>query len=124
MQEELYKQFILDLYRNPLNKKVLDDFDIEKRGLNPLCGDDITVRVKFDNEKIKEIGWQGDGCAISQAAMSLLSDEMIGKNKEEIEKITDQDIYELLGIEISYTRKKCATLGLDTIKKSLTQSKF
>ena len=122
MQKELYKQFILDLYRNPLNKKELEDFDMEERGLNPLCGDDITVRIKFDNDKIKEIGWQGDGCAISQAAVSLLSDELVGKSSGEVEKMTEQDIYELLGIEISYTRKKCANLGLDTIKKSLSQS--
>lgn len=122
MQEELYKQFILDLYRNPLNKKELENFDLEERGLNPLCGDDITVRIKLDNNnKIKEIGWQGDGCAISQAAVSLLTDEMVGKSRVEIENMAKKDIYNLLGIEISYTRKKCANLGLSTIKKAINK---
>lgn len=124
MEDEIYRQFILDLYKNPLNKKKLEDFDVEEKGLNPSCGDEIIVQIKFsENGNIKDIGYQGDGCAISQASASLITDEIKGKKIEEILKFTEKEIFDLLGKEIIYTRKKCAMLSLDTIKKALKYEK-
>lgn len=118
--DNLYKEFILDLYRNPLNKKKLEDFDVEHKELNPLCGDEISIQIKFDKDKVVDIGHQGDGCAISQAVVSLLTDEVKGKTKKQILRLTEKDIYDLLGIEeVIYTRKKCALLGLKTIQKAI-----
>ena len=118
----MYREVILDLYRHPLNKKVLADFDVEHREYNPVCGDDITVRIKFDERgSVADIGHQGIGCAISQAAVSLLTEGVKGKNKEEIEKIGEKDVYDLLGFEVMYTRQKCAMLGLFAIQKATNE---
>lgn len=116
--DELYKEMILDLYKNPLNKKVLFEYDAKQKELNPTCGDEIEICIKFDaSGKVQDIGHQGQGCAISQAAVSLLTEEIKGKTKEEIQSMTEKDILEMLQIPISHTRIKCATLGLKTVKK-------
>ncbi len=118
MEEEIYKELILELYRNPLNKKALLEYDAVQKEFNPSCGDEIEIFVKFDKAgKVLDIGHQGQGCAISQAAVSLLSEEVKGKTKEEIQDMTEKDILEMLQIPISHTRIKCATLGLKTLKK-------
>ncbi len=119
MDDAIYKEMILDLYKNPLNKKALLDYDAIQKEFNPSCGDEIEVQIKFDGDKIKDIGHQGVGCAISQAAVSLLTEEIKGKTKQEIQNMTEQDIIQLLQIPISHTRIKCATLGLKTVKKCL-----
>ena len=120
--DSMYRDFILDLYRYPLNKKIMTDFDVEHREYNPLCGDDITVQIKFDKGgTVLDIGHQGTGCAISQAAVSLITDAVSGKGKEEIEKIGEKDVYGLLGFEVVYTRQKCALLGLSAIKYAITK---
>jgi len=120
MSDELYKEFILDLYRNPLNKKRLDDFDIEQNGSNPSCGDDVNIQIKFgQDKKIEDIGYQGQGCAILEASTSLLTDEAKGKSKEEIMNLKEEDIIKLLGVNIIYTRKKCALLGLKTLQEAI-----
>lgn len=120
MEEEIYKEIILDLYKNPLNKKALFDYDAKQKELNPTCGDEIEIFVKFDSAgKVLDIGHQGQGCAISQAAVSLLTEEIKGKTKEEIQSMTEKNIIEMLQIPISHTRIKCAILGLKTIKKCL-----
>ena len=118
--QEIYKEFILDLYRNPLNKKTLADFDVHHREYNPHCGDDIEVFIKFDEAgRVADIGHQGAGCAISQAAVSLITEHVKGKTKEEILVISDVQMIELLGIPISPMRLKCATLGLQAIRKGI-----
>lgn len=120
MEDELYKEQILHLYRNPLNKKVLTDFDVRHREFNPLCGDDIEIFIKFDDAgKIADIGYQGSGCVISQAGVSLITEKVKGKNKNEIMNISDEDMINLLGIPISHTRMKCALLGLVAVKKAI-----
>ncbi|MCF6276465.1 MAG: SUF system NifU family Fe-S cluster assembly protein [Candidatus Magasanikbacteria bacterium] len=114
---QMYKENILYLYKNPLNKKDLADFDICEEGLNPMCGDEVKIKIKFENDKVFDVGFLGDGCAISQAATSLITDFIKGKTKEEISKITDEDVLEMLNIEISHMRMKCAMLGKNTIQK-------
>lgn len=109
---------ILDLCRNPLNKKQLADFDFQNRQLNPTCGDEIEISIKFDEEdRVKDIGHRGEGCAISQASVSLLTDHLKGKTKEEIKKITKEEMLNLLEIPISHTRLKCALLAWKTIQE-------
>lgn len=116
--DPIYKEFILELYRNPLNKKALLDCDAKYKEFNPSCGDEIEIFIKFDESgKVQYIAHQGQGCAISQAAVSLLTEEIKGKTKEEIQKITEQDMVDLLQIPVSQNRIKCATLGLKTIQK-------
>ncbi len=121
---DLYRDIILELYHHPLNKKILNDFDIEHRELNASCGDDITVRIKFVDDKVVDVGYQGVGCAISQAAASLITDHIQDKTRIEIENMSEKDINELLGFEVVYTRKKCAELGLTAIKKAMELNKI
>lgn len=118
MEDILYKEMILDLYRNPLNKKILVDFDRSEKGINPSCGDEIEIFVQFDEEgKVKDIGYQGQGCAISQAAVSLITEEAKEKTKDEIRSFDNKKMLDLLGIPISHTRMKCALLGLQVLHR-------
>lgn len=119
MDDYLYKEVILDLYRNPLNQKILDDFDIEKTGHNPSCGDSVVVRIKFHGDEIIDVGWTGEGCAISIAAISLITDEIRGKSVKKIKNITQGQMIEMLAIPISYTRLRCALLGFNTVQNSI-----
>lgn len=120
--DAVYKEAILDLYRNPLNKKILADFDVQARQVNPACGDDITVQLKFDAREeqdqntVADVGHSGQGCAISQAAISLLTDHIKTKTLEQIRAITEKEMLELLQIPINYTRMKCALLGWTTLQ--------
>ena len=121
--EGMYTELILDLYRHPLNKKVLVNFDVEHREFNPTCGDDISIQVKFDAEgRVIDIGHQGVGCAISQAAVSLLTDEVKGKTREEIGDMRESDVMTLLGFDVVYTRRKCALLGLNAVQKCVPRN--
>ena len=119
MDEALYKEFILDLARHPLNKKKLADFDIKQKGVNVSCGDEIEVYIKLVDKKVKDIGFLGQGCVISQAATSLLTEEVKGKNIKEIMSLTEKDISKLLNVEVIYARKKCALLCLDALQTAL-----
>ena len=119
MNEELYKEFILDLARHPLNKKKLADFDVEQKGSNVSCGDEIQVYIKLVNNKVKDIGFDGEGCVISQAAASLLTEEVKGKSIKEIMSLTEKDITKLLNVEVIYTRKKCVLLCLNAIQTAI-----
>lgn len=124
IHDELYKETILELNRNPLNKKLLVDFDVEAREFNPVCGDDCTVRIKFsDDGIISDIGWQGSCCAISTAALSLVSDEVKGKNKSLITQMNLESINKLFGTNIIPTRVQCALLGLKAIQKAFVATK-
>lgn len=117
---DIYKDIILDLYRHPLNKKIVVDFDKKYHEVNASCGDDVEVMIKFDKDnKVEDIGHQGQGCAISQAGVSLITDFIKGKTKKEILAIDEKQGLELLQIPISYARTKCALLGLKAIKNAL-----
>ena len=111
--DSMYRDFILDLYRNPLNKKKLANADVRHREFNPSCGDDIAIEIKFnDYKQVIDIGHQGQGCAISQAGVSLLTDHLKSKTASEILEMSRIDMIELLGIPILYTRERCAVIGL------------
>jgi len=116
-QESIYREYILDLNKNPHNKKVLKDFDFRNREVNPLCGDEIELYLKFENEKVSDVGFQGGGCAISQASASALTDHVIGMTKYQLESITRKEVLALLGLEsLNPTRQRCALLALKTLQ--------
>ena len=117
--DPIYQEYILDLYRHPHNLGELNDADSQAEEFNPSCGDRIKLMLKFDGEILSEVKHSGQGCAISQASVSLLTDFIKGKNKAELKKITEEEATALLGIPISHTRRKCAILGWLTLQKAL-----
>ena len=115
--DELYRDQILEHYKRPHNFGPLEDFDLEFEDSNPFCGDEQHVRIKLGEDgKVAEIRFEGSGCAISTAATSLLTDELAGKSREELLRLDKEFVLELLGIDISATRMKCALLGLKVVK--------
>jgi len=115
----MYRENIMDHYKNPHNHGTLDDSDIKHTENNPLCGDVITISLKLKEGKVYDIKFVGKGCAISQAAVSMLTDEVKGKNIDEINSMTKEDVVNMLGISIGPVRSKCATLGLVAIQEGL-----
>ena len=120
-EQEIYKENIIDHYKHPHNKHKLENPTHTKKGINPLCGDHVVIYLLVANEKIIDVSFGGDGCAISQASVSLLTDFVKGKPTSEILKMSESEIYELLGIPISHTRRKCAILSLSTLQKAITE---
>lgn len=116
---DMYAENILEHYKNPHNYGPLEKADVEHKEYNPLCGDSVTMRLVIEGNKIKEIKFVGRGCAISQASISLLTDEVKGKTIDEIKSMTRQDMIGLLGVEISPARMKCAMLGIKTLKLAI-----
>jgi nitrogen fixation NifU-like protein len=115
--DELYRDQILDHYKRPRNFGRLDSFDLDFEDSNPFCGDEQHVFLKLDDEgRVSEVSFEGQGCAISTAATSLLFEELEGKTREEILKLPKDFVLDLLGIDISATRMKCALLGLKVLK--------
>jgi nitrogen fixation protein NifU and related proteins len=117
--EELYRDQILEHYKRPHNFGPLDDFDfdLDFEDSNPFCGDEQHVGIKLDrDDRVAGIRFEGKGCAISTAASSLLSDELAGMSREELLRLDKRFVLDLLGIDISATRMKCALLGLKVVK--------
>jgi nitrogen fixation NifU-like protein len=118
--DDLYRDEILEHYRQPHNFGTLEAPDAAYEGSNPLCGDRITMMLTIGpDERVSDVAFSGRGCAISQASASLLTDEIRGRSLPEVEAMTSQDILDLLGIEISPARLKCALLSLDTLQHAL-----
>jgi nitrogen fixation NifU-like protein len=111
MAADLYRQQILDHYKNPRNYGELEDPTYSHVGENPMCGDEIAVDVKLDGERIERIAFRGEGCAISQAAASMLSEHLVGESIVELDEMDRDDVIDLLGVEISPMRVKCAVLA-------------
>lgn len=117
MEDELYKENILQYYRNPRNKYALLDADIVGKETNALCGDEITVYAHIDDTNaITTMSFTGDGCAISQAAASLVVEYAKGKHVEEIQNMTHADMEKLLGIALSVVRARCALLPIQALR--------
>jgi nitrogen fixation NifU-like protein len=119
--DDLYRDYILEHYRRPHNFGVLDDASASFEGSNPLCGDRITMQVHVAGELLDKVGFTGRGCAISQASASLLTDEIKGKPVQFAADYRADDLLDLLGIEISPARLKCAMLSLETLQKALDE---
>jgi len=115
--EDLYRENILDHYQNPRNYGTLNDPDISYEDDNPLCGDVIRLDIKLDDEnRISQVAFSGEGCAISQASASMLTEEILGKSLDEVKQMGKDDILEMLGIQLGPVRLKCALLSLKVLK--------
>jgi nitrogen fixation NifU-like protein len=115
---DIYKELILDYYRNPRNFGKLDQFDISSHDTNPLCGDEIDIQIKVGNgNKIEQIKFFGKGCAISQASASMLTELAKGKDLTWVKQLAKEDILRLLGNpDLGPSRIKCALLGMKVLK--------
>jgi nitrogen fixation NifU-like protein len=122
--DQLYRELILDHYKNPRNHGLLDPADAHAEGQNPLCGDELAVTVRFGaGDVIDEVGFDGRGCAISQAATSMLSDLVKGRSAEQVAAMPSQELLDELGIPLTPVRLKCAILGLGVLKLALHKAK-
>jgi nitrogen fixation protein NifU and related proteins len=117
--DDLYRDYILEHYRRPHNFGVIDEPSATFEGANPLCGDRITMQLGVKDGVVEQVGFTGRGCAISQASASLLTDEVKGKPLDAVAGIRADDLLELLGIEISPARLKCAMLSFDSLQHLL-----
>ncbi len=117
--DELYRENILDHYKRPRHFGRPDAFDLEFEDVNPLCGDEQHVYISLDAAgRVDEVAFEGRGCAISTAATSMLTEELGGKTREDLLRLDKDFVLDLLGIEISATRMKCALLGLKVVKSA------
>jgi len=123
--DQLYREVILDHYKNPRGHGVLDPADAEAEGENPLCGDEVSVYVRFaeDGETIDEVKFSGRGCAISQAATSMLTEMVTGKTAAQVAALPKEELLDEVGIPLTPIRLKCAMLGLTTLKVALHRAK-
>ncbi|MGH3041493.1 MAG: Fe-S cluster assembly sulfur transfer protein SufU [Gaiellaceae bacterium] len=117
--DSLYREVILDHYKNPRGHGVIDSADAEAEGQNPLCGDEVSIAVAFDGDTIADVKFQGRGCAISQAATSMLMDMVKGRSAEEVASMSRDELLEEVGIPLTPVRLKCALLGLGVLKLAL-----
>ncbi len=117
MDESIYREQIIDLYENPLNYGALAAADWSYEEDNPLCGDVIRIDVKLGTDgRVAEVAWQGNGCAISQASASILTEEVKGLTLEEVRSFDKDQLLALLGVPLSMARVKCALLCLKVLK--------
>jgi nitrogen fixation NifU-like protein len=123
--ESLYREVILDHYKNPRGHGVIEDADAEAEGQNPLCGDEVAVYVAFaeDGETIDDVKFSGRGCAISQAATSMLMEMTKGRTAEQVATLDKDELLAEIGVPLTPVRLKCAMLGLTTLKVALHKAK-
>ena len=122
--EQMYREVILDHYKTPRNHGILDPNDAVAEGQNPLCGDEVTVSVRFgEGDIIESVGFEGRGCAISQAATSMLTDLVKGRSAQEVAVMHKEELLEEIGIPLSPVRLRCALLGMGVLKVALHRSK-
>ena len=125
MSEELYREVILDHYKNPRQRGTIPDADAEAEGQNPLCGDEVTITLAFgdDGETIEDVRFEGRGCAISQAATSMLMEMVKGRPVGDVAAMPKEELLEEVRIPLGPVRLKCALLGLATLKVAIHKSK-
>src|SRR5438105_15390819 len=123
--DQMYREVILDHYKNPRGHGTIEGADAEAEGQNPLCGDEVSIYVAFaeDGETIDEVKFSGRGCAISQAATSMLTEMVQGRTASEVASLDKDELLEEIGIPLTPVRLKCAMLGLTTLKIALHRAK-
>ncbi|HEV2457746.1 MAG TPA: SUF system NifU family Fe-S cluster assembly protein, partial [Ktedonobacterales bacterium] len=117
--DDLYRQYILDHFRDPRNHGSLDHPDIHAADTNPLCGDRIAIDLAVQDGQVAEVRFNGRGCAISQASASMLTEKIEGASLDELRAITPQDVLEMLGVEIGPARQRCALLALKVLHEGI-----
>ena len=116
--DDLYRENILEHYKQPRNWGELEDPDLEFEDNNPLCGDELKVQFKVDGDRVADVRFSGHGCAISQASASMASEELVGMPVDDLVRLDKGFVLDLLGIDISATRMKCALLTLKVVKSA------
>lgn len=119
--DPLYQENILDHYKHPHNRRYMEDADVKEKGHNASCGDDLVLYLKWERETLKDISFEGFGCAISQSGASMLTDKVKGMTREDIAKLPKKTMYELYGVEIGAQREKCAMLSYSTLMQAITK---
>jgi len=120
-EDDIYRENILDHYKNPRNFGELEPCSFSHYELNPVCGDMIRLFVNIEKEKVEDVKFKGNGCAISMAATSMLTEKLKGKSLGEVKKLNKEDIMEMLGIELGIVRMKCGLLCLNTLVKGISE---
>ena len=125
MSEDLYREVILDHYKNPRRHGALADADARAEGMNPLCGDEVTITLAFDDDgdTIRDVMFEGRGCAISQAATSMLMEMVKGRSAASVAEMPREELLDEVGIPLTPIRLKCALLGLGVLKVALNRAK-
>ena len=125
MSDDLYREVILDHYKNPRHHGALQGADAQAEGLNPLCGDEVSISVAFesDGDTISDVRFEGRGCAISQAATSMLMELVEGRSSQQVATMPKEELLEEIGIPLTPVRLKCALLGLGVLKVALHRAK-
>ena len=122
MSDDIYREIIFDHYRNPRNKGKLSNADVSIHDSNPLCGDEIDIHLKIEEEKVKDIKFEGRGCAISQASASMLTEMIMDKPLTTVKDLTKEDILENIGLmNLGPARIKCALLSLKVLKLGMVR---
>jgi nitrogen fixation NifU-like protein len=123
--DQMYREVILDHYKNPRGHGIIEDADAQAEGVNPLCGDEVTISVAFedDGETIGEVMFEGRGCAISQASTSMLMEMVKGRKASEVATMPSDELLEEVAIPLTPVRLKCALLGLGVLKVALHRAK-
>ena len=123
--DQLYREVILDHYKNPRGHGVIEDADASADGQNPLCGDEVSIFVTFENDgdTIEDVKFSGRGCAISQAATSMLMEMVKGRSATEVATLSKDELLDEVGIPLTPVRLKCAILGLTTLRLALHKAK-
>ena len=123
--DQMYREVILDHYKNPRGHGEIEGADAQAEGVNPLCGDEVSIFVQFgdDGETVDDVKFSGRGCAISQASTSMLMEMVKGKTASEIAELPKEQLLEEVGIPLTPIRLKCALLGLGVLKVALHRAK-
>ncbi|HEV3408105.1 MAG TPA: SUF system NifU family Fe-S cluster assembly protein [Gaiellaceae bacterium] len=121
--DDLYREVILDHYKNPRGQGALANADAEAEGQNPLCGDEVAISVALDGETIEDVRFRGRGCAISQAATSMLTELVKGRTIAEVAEMPKDELLDEVGIPLTPVRLKCALLGLGVLKVALHRAR-
>ena len=122
MDREELMTFILDHYENPRNYGSLDNAQVVQKGGNPGCGDIVTLYLNIDDEgRIKDVSFEGEGCIVSQAGTSIITEIVAGKTVDEVEAMGPEVITDVIGRELAMTRPRCTTLGITTVKMALKE---
>lgn len=117
--DDLYRQYIIEHYREPRNHGHLDHPDIHAADTNPLCGDRIEIDLRLDGDRVVEVRFDGRGCAISQASASMLTERIEGATLDDLRALTPDDIFEMLGVTIGPARQRCALLALRVLHQGI-----
>jgi nitrogen fixation NifU-like protein len=117
--EDLYREQILDHYAHPRNRGTLDDPDISCEWDNPVCGDVVRFDIRLQDGRVSEVRFSGQGCVISMASASMLTEEILDKTVEELQALQDEDVFRMLGIRLGPVRAKCGLLSLQVLQKGL-----